>query len=112
MKTGVILLYANANINIKQDHILQPLYIAAEKGNSQLTQLLLDKGANVYYRTSKGKTALTIAIKNKNTECISILNKHIEILEKAADDTALSLIIEEDKTKKSKKQSKNKKKNL
>ena len=68
----------NADVNI-QSPVLKDTVIclAAEYNIPSSLEILLEHGADVSLKTSSGETALDIAVKNKNNECVQIFKEHI-----------------------------------
>lgn len=54
-----------------------PLIIACERGHARIAELLLEHGANVdARRTSDYHTALAVAVKGRQTDCVRVLLKY------------------------------------
>ena len=49
------------------------LYIAADEGQTEICQLLLDKGANINHKNNFGHTALQIAVEHGNEALCNLL---------------------------------------
>ena len=58
------LLAMNVGVNFIQDGN-SPLHLAAEKGYSEIVQILIDHGANFHVKNESGKTPLEIALDKK-----------------------------------------------
>jgi ankyrin repeat protein len=58
-----LLIEAGADVNATQRHGYTPLHAAAENGDIELIDLLLDRGARIDARTDDGRTAADIAEK-------------------------------------------------
>jgi ankyrin repeat protein len=48
---------------------------AAEKGQADVVQILLSRGADVNARNARGRTAVMLAKKNGRTEVVKLLKK-------------------------------------
>ena len=53
-----------------------PLHLAAYKGQNEIVELLIAKGANVNAKNDIGETPLDFAIQLKSTEIADLLRKH------------------------------------
>ena len=62
-------------INKKAEFGFFPLYIACKKGDNDIVEILIDRGANVSERTEQGVTALNIAIQENDEK------SHLEVIE-------------------------------
>mmetsp|Transcript_123745 Transcript_123745/g.174417 ORF Transcript_123745/g.174417 Transcript_123745/m.174417 type:complete len:161 (-) Transcript_123745:59-541(-) len=64
----------------RREHVY-PLHIAAQHGDAQLVEILLEAGADPDSRTSKGRTALDFALNanvcNSHSKIISMLQAHV-----------------------------------
>ena len=56
------------------------LHIAVKKGNIQMVSLLLEKGASISSKSSKGKLPIDIAKENNHLQIHSILSRSIFLL--------------------------------
>ena len=52
-----------------------PLMRAVQGGNTEITQLLLDAGADVNAENNNGKTALMLALEYGHTEVVELIRK-------------------------------------
>ncbi|OCL02574.1 ankyrin, partial [Glonium stellatum] len=69
-----VLLEHGADINATDNQFAQmALFLAAENGHNVLTQLALDKGANINTTSEDKQTALHLAVKNGRRELIKLL---------------------------------------
>lgn len=67
---------ANVNINTRQRGIFKgysPLHLYAEKGDIEMTKLLLSKGANVNHKSLRGWTPLICATNRGRQEIVKLL---------------------------------------
>jgi len=53
------------------------LLIAAENRNFDTVQLLLNAGANVNHKNKSGNSALSMALHNKRTQIVRLLQQHM-----------------------------------
>jgi len=53
-----------------------PLHSAVERGQADIVELLVAKGADVTAKDRQGRTALTIAERKGHTEIVELLRKH------------------------------------
>lgn len=79
-KSVILLLDAKANCNITDKNGKMPIHIAAEKGHTEITELLLKKDALVNEKitsdSQKGLTPLHLAVLNGHTETVKVLLKY------------------------------------
>lgn len=50
-----------------------PLYYAVSKDDSQMSRLLLERGALVNYQNRRGTTSLMLAVQRVNVDCVKVL---------------------------------------
>lgn len=67
---------AGANVNAKGLDNETPLHDAAMNGHTKLVKLLVEKGADVHAKNSKGKTPIDVAAA---TVAPLLLNSHLSI---------------------------------
>lgn len=60
-------------VNVQNKRGLTPLYIATQRNNCALVELLLKYGSNPNILTSQGNNALHAAVINSNFQCVKIL---------------------------------------
>lgn len=82
-----------ADVNLANDYGRTPLMYAAERGYSEIVQMLLEKNANVDPQDSQGFTALMLAVDNNYPDIVQLLlNAKADInLRTKNGDTALNL---------------------
>ncbi|KAJ5610667.1 hypothetical protein N7510_007386 [Penicillium lagena] len=74
------LLEQGANINAQDNALgVSPLHCAAYQGNDEMTQFLLDNGANANATNVQGRTALHFATQNGHRKCMKLLFSHAEL---------------------------------
>jgi ankyrin repeat protein len=76
--TAHVLLKQGARINQANDQGATPLFMAAGIGHLESLQLLLDFGADPYYATHAGITALDNAKRRRNFQCVKVLSSALE----------------------------------
>jgi ankyrin repeat protein len=73
---------------------MSPLMISAQKGNSHLVKILLDRSAKVNLKDNNNKSALFFAILSKSPESSKIVSMLLEfsanIEQKTKEDVSLS----------------------
>ena len=74
--------YAALHVETIED---EDVTVARDRDLSAIVQMLLDSGADTSARDMWGQDALDVAIRRGNIACSSVLIKHEESLEKAAD---------------------------
>lgn len=72
------LLYRGAEVSAKDEKGRCPLYIAAQRGNVGIAQLLLDVGASALQKDLNGKTPLCVAIETNNDTLSELFIKSID----------------------------------
>ena len=73
IKIAELLIYYNANVNLRDHSHKSALIFAIEKGLAELVKLLIDNGANINERDENGKTVLMYAVDLGNTEIVNYL---------------------------------------
>ncbi|MHC4435311.1 MAG: ankyrin repeat domain-containing protein, partial [Planctomycetota bacterium] len=64
------------DLNAKDSQGRTALYLAAERGNKELLELLIKKGADVNVATMRGENAFSLAKSRGNTEMVDLLAKN------------------------------------
>ena len=72
-----------------------PLYIASVEGHAEIVSVLLEAGAEVHHKNSRGLTALDMAIILNHTAVIALLRDHIAQTEgaEAADKAEVGAVL-------------------
>ena len=78
-KTIQVLIEHGASVNLCNDKVTSPLFIASLKGHDSTVQLLLDKGADINFCPENGCSPLFIASQNGHDSTVQLL------LDKGAD---------------------------
>lgn len=80
LEVARVLIKNGADVNSRADNGFTPLHEAAMRGSKEITELLLEHGAEASTMVSsgshKGKTPLDLALQGKHTDIIDILRKH------------------------------------
>jgi len=63
-------------VNAREDWDATPLHDAAMRDHKEITELLIDAGADVNAENENGDTPLDMAIQLKHTEIADLLRKH------------------------------------
>ena len=69
----VDLISRGADVNFADEYGFTPLFVAARRGNEEITKLLCESGANVEHRNYQGKTAMNMAEETDFQNIIAIL---------------------------------------
>jgi len=77
------------DITTKETH-LTALHICCKKGNKELTEILIEKGANVNVTNHHGITPLHIALLERHIECAKVLLKSNQIVVDARDSSGIT----------------------
>ncbi len=70
-------LTAGIDINHRNDSGLTLLMIACAKGFAQIVRILLSHNADLRLKSQSGETALDLAVRNENRECVQSVEKHL-----------------------------------
>ena len=74
------LLKKGANPNLWDNKGKSPLALACEKGNERISKILLEYGANIYYKYPDGENLLTKSTLNESFEIVSLLlNNNLDV---------------------------------
>ena len=73
LKNGAIKTINAVYQSTKSPHKMNSLYAASANGYSEIVLLLLEAGADIYWKNDTGKTALQIAQNNGYTEIVQLL---------------------------------------
>jgi ankyrin repeat protein len=65
-----------SDVNMRNKGETMALHCAAQKGDKEMVQLLLDYGANANLRDMKGKTAIDRAMEKSFEKCAWLMIKH------------------------------------
>mmetsp|Transcript_8875 Transcript_8875/g.21040 ORF Transcript_8875/g.21040 Transcript_8875/m.21040 type:complete len:194 (-) Transcript_8875:58-639(-) len=60
--------------------VVYPIHLAARRGDARITRLLLAEGADPSQKTSKGRTALDIAIRHANKKVQEVLENPVQAI--------------------------------
>ena len=66
-----------ADVNFADEYGFTPLFVAARRGNEDITKLLLESGANVAHKNYQGKTAINMAQEKGFQNIVALLENFI-----------------------------------
>uniref|UniRef100_T1JDD6 furin n=1 Tax=Strigamia maritima TaxID=126957 RepID=T1JDD6_STRMM len=70
-----LLIQKNANINASNKRLQTPLHIAAERGNPELVEILLNAGADFHLTEKSGRNVLYVAARGSFTAIVDLVIK-------------------------------------
>ena len=66
----------DVNVNADAESLVTPLHVASVFGKSEISELLINSGADVNALMKDGRTPLDLASELKKTETAALLQKH------------------------------------
>lgn len=73
LETAKVLIKYGANVNKEDYRGITPIMMAAEKGYSDIVELLVASDANINAKSKKGSTALSTAAANNHIDAVKVL---------------------------------------